>query len=58
MCEQNKPGSGSSSSTNPAVEAMLQMQKELSDVRGTEGLETEAAVMRTVKELRTEKSNI
>ena len=58
MCERNKLDSGSSSSTNPAVDAMLQMQKELSDVRGTEGLETEAAVMRTVKRLRADKSNI
>ena len=58
MCERNKPDSRLSSPTNPAVEAMLQMQKELSDVRGTEGLETEDAVVRTVKELRAEKSNI
>jgi len=39
---------------NSAVYAIQMMQKEMADVRDTEGMETEEAVMRTVKEIRAE----
>jgi len=45
---------GSVRLVNSAVYAMQMMQKEMEDVRGTAGLETEEAVMRTVKEIRSE----
>ncbi len=38
--------------SNSAVEAMQMMQKEMGDVRDTQGMETEENVMRTVKEIR------
>lgn len=45
---------GSVRLVNAAVYAMQMMQKEMEDVRGTDGLETEEAVMQTVKEIRSE----
>lgn len=45
---------GSVRLVNSAVYAMQMMQKEMEDVRGTDGLETEEAVMQTVKEIRSE----
>ena len=58
MNETGQPKVASSYLANPAVEAMLRMQQEMMDVRGTAGLETEEAVQRTVKELRAEPSDI
>ncbi len=58
MCETNERKGVSSDRANVAVEAMLWMQREMSDVRETAGLETEDAVMRTVKELRVEQTDV
>ena len=45
---------GSVRLVNSDVYAMQMMQKVMEDVRGTDGLETEEAVMQTVKEIRSE----
>ena len=45
---------GSVRLVNSVVYAMQMMQKVMEDVRGTDGLETEEAVMQTVKEIRSE----
>lgn len=58
MCETNERKGVSSDRANAAVEAMLWMQREMSEVQETAGLETEDAVMRTVKELRDEQANV
>ncbi len=58
MCETSKRKDVSLDRVNAAVEAMLRMQREMSEVRETAGLETEDAVMRTVKELRDEQANV
>ena len=58
MCETSKRKDVSLDRVNAAVEAMLRMQREKSEVRETAGLETEDAVMRTVKELRDEQANV
>ena len=58
MCETSKRKDVSLDRVNAAVEAMLRMQREMSEVRETAGLETEDAVMRTVKELRAEQTDV
>ena len=58
MCETSKRKDVSLDRVNAAVEAMLRMQREMSEVRETAGLETDDAVMRTVKELRDEQANV
>ena len=58
MYETNERKGVSSDRASAAVEAMLWMQGEMSDVRETAGLETEEVVMRTVKELRDEQANV
>ena len=58
MCETSKRKDVSLDRVNAAVEAMLRMQREMSEVRETAGLETEDAVMRTVKEWRAEQTDV